>query len=134
VKEPLRHGGTEISELNAIAHAVMGAAVEVHRALGPGLLEALYERALSIELDERRIAYELQARFPAFYKGRMLGTHRIDFIVEGLVLVEVKSVAALSPIFDAQVLSYLRLSGKKVGLLINFNSAVLKEGIRRLIV
>ncbi len=134
MNEPQRLGGSEISDLNEITSRVIGAAIDVHRSLGPGLLESIYERALAIEFDERDIRYRQQPRIPALYKGRMLGTYRVDFIVEQAVLVEIKSVVALTPVFDAQLISYLRLTKKRLGLLINFHEAVLKGGIRRLIV
>jgi GxxExxY protein len=129
--QPQRHGGTEFERINKLTEGIIGAAIEVHRALGPGLLEGLYEAALAIELDERRINYARQVRIPARYKGRSLGDYFVDLIVEDLVVVEVKSVAHLLPVFEAQLISYLRLTGKRLGLLINFNTRLLKEGIVR---
>jgi GxxExxY protein len=107
------------------------AAIEVHRTLGPGLLEGLYETALAIELDERRIKYARQVKVPATYQGRSLGDYIVDLIVEDLVIVEVKRVAHLLPVFEAQLITYLRLTGKRLGLLINFNTRLVKEGIVR---
>lgn len=127
---PQRHGGTEI---NALTQQIIGCAIEVHRELGPGLLETIYESALCIELDSRRISYATQTRLPVYYKGRRLGEHRIDLVVAGLVLVELKAVEHLNPVFEAQLLTYLRLTGRKVGLLINFNSRLLKDGIKRMV-
>ena len=112
---------------------VIGSAIEVHRVLGPGLLEMIYETALTIEFDEAGISYERQVPIPAYYKGRALGHYRVDLVVEDLVLVEVKAVAQLNPLFEAQLLTYLRLTNKRVGLLINFNSRLLKEGVRRFV-
>jgi GxxExxY protein len=129
--QPQRHGGTEFERINELTEGIIGAAIEVHRALGPGLLEGLYEAALAIELDERRIKYARQVKIPARYKGRSLGDYFVDLIVEDLVVVEVKSVAHLLPVFEAQLMSYLRLTGKRLGLLINFNTRLLKEGIVR---
>jgi len=103
----------------------------VHRALGPGLLESLYEAALCIELDERRICYARQVRVPALYKRRSLGEYTVDLIVEDAVVVEVKSVAHVIPVFEAQLITYLRLTHKRLGLLINFNTELLKDGIIR---
>ncbi len=122
-----------MTAVNATTSRVIAAAIEVHRGLGPGLLEPLYEQALSIELQEQGISHDRQLSIPAYYKGHLLGAYRVDLLVEGRVLVEVKSVAMLSPVFEAQVLTYLRLTRNRVGLLINFNSAVLRDGIRRLI-
>jgi len=133
MKGPQSLRDTEIDRINAITSQIIGAAIEVHRALGPGLLEPLYETALCIELDDRRIAYQRQPRVEAFYKGRRLGAYRVDLIVEEAVVVEIKGVTTLLPVFDAQLLTYMRATGKRVGLLINFNARLLKEGIRRMI-
>jgi GxxExxY protein len=122
-----------VTEINALTARVIGCAIEVHRVLGPGLLEAIYETALTIEFDEVGICYERQVPIPTFYKGRALGHYRVDLIVEDIVLVEVKAVAHMNPIFEAQLLTYLRLTRKRVGLLINFNSRLLKDGVQRLI-
>jgi GxxExxY protein len=108
-------------------------AIEVHRQLGPGLLEANYEAALCIELDAAGLKFQRQVPFPAMYKGRIIGEYRIDLIVEDAVLVEIKSVERFDPILEAQVLTYLKITGKKLGLLINFNSRLLRDGIRRFI-
>jgi GxxExxY protein len=96
------------------------------------LLEPLYETALCMELDDLELRYERQVPLPAYYKGRMLGAYKIDLIVNDMVVVEVKSVERPLPVFEAQVLTYLRLTGKRVGLLINFNTHLLKDGIKRL--
>lgn len=130
---PQSHGVTEIGQINALTQKIIGCAIEVHRALGPGLLESIYESAMCIELDDERSSYSTQTRLPVYYKGRALGEYRIDLIVGDLVLVEIKSVERLNPVFEAQLLTYLRLTGKKVGLLINFNSRLLKDGIKRMI-
>lgn len=107
--------------------------MEVHRQLGPGLLEATYEAALGVELDEISLKFQRQVPFPVNYKGRPIGEYRVDLIVEDLVVVEIKSVERFDPVFEAQVLTYLRITGKKVGLLINFNSRLLRDGIKRFI-
>ena len=127
---PQSHGDTEI---NRLTERIIGRAIEVHRVLGPGLLEPTYETAMCIELDDVGIRYVRQTRLPALYKGRRLGEYRIDLIVEDLVVVEVKAVERSNPLFDAQLLTYLRATGKTVGLLINFNSRLLKDGVTRLV-
>jgi GxxExxY protein len=116
-----------------LTERIIGRAIEVHRVLGPGLLEPTYESAMCIEFDDMGIGYVRQTRLPALYKGRRLGEYRIDLIVEGLVVVEVKAVERPNPLFEAQLLTYLRVTGKPVGLLINFNSRLLKDGVTRLV-
>jgi len=121
-----------IGELNKITSAVIGAAIEVHRQLGPGLLESSYRECLCRELLLRSIPFEKEKPLPIEYKGIHLGCgYRMDLLVAGSVVVEIKSVEALNPIHDAQLLTYLRIGGWRVGLLINFNVAVLKNGIHR---
>lgn len=113
---------------------IIGSAIEVHKELGPGLLESAYEVCLCRELELRGIAFEFQKPLPLEYKGIRLDCgYRLDLLVAGVVIVEVKSVEALAPIHEAQLLTYLRLTGVKVGLLINFNVVVLKAGLRRLV-
>ena len=120
--------------INDISGQVIGAAIEVHKTIGPGLLEGIYEDCLCIELAKRRIPFERQKEIKIEYKGVKLDSqYRLDLIVNGLVVVELKTVDELAPIHDAQVLTYLKLTGLKVGLLFNFNVPVLKEGIKRLI-
>jgi GxxExxY protein len=126
-------GPRRLGDSEGLTSRIIGSAIEVHRVLGPGLPELLYERALCLELESREIKFEQQVRAPAYYKGRLLGAYRIDLIVNQTVVVEVKSVAALTPVFDAQMLTYLRLTDTHVGLLINFNSRLLKEGLRRFV-
>jgi GxxExxY protein len=122
---------TENEESN-LTGKIIGAAIEVHRALGPGLLESAYEACLVYELRLRKMKVESQKALPVFYKDVMLDCgYRADLIVEDLVIVEIKSVANIISIHEAQVLSYLKLSNCKYGLLINFNVKLLKEGIRR---
>ncbi len=122
------------SELNAITSAIINAAIEVHKALGPGLLESAYESCLLYELREQGFQVKAQKPLPLIYKGVSLDCgDRIDLLVNNMVLVELKSVDSLAPIHQAQVLSYLKLSGIKVGLLINFNVKLLKNGLHRLV-
>ena len=112
---------------------LIGACIEVHRHLGPGLLESVYEQCLCQELSERGLSYERQKVLPVRYKGRELQHgHRLDLVVDGAVLVEVKAVERLLPVHEAQVITYLRLSGLAVGLLVNFHAATIKQGLRRL--
>ncbi len=118
--------------LNQLSHEVIGAAIEVHRKLGPGLLESAYRKCLCRELFLKGIRFENEYPLPLEYKGiRLECGYRIDLVVGGLVVVEVKSVEVLAPIHDAQLLTYLRLGGWRLGLLINFNVEVLKNGIHR---
>jgi GxxExxY protein len=131
MNKPQRHGDTEIEALSGLTSRIIGAAIEVHKILGPGLLESIYEAALCIELDDRGIRYAQQVRIPAYYKGRPLGKYELDLIVEDCVVIEIKSVVQLNAVFEAQLLTYLRLTGKRLGLLINFNCPLLKNGIVR---
>jgi len=119
------------AHVNDITHAVIGAAIEVHRSLGPGLLESAYHECLCQELLLRGVPFEYERKLPLEYKGIKLECgYRVDLLVAGLVVIEVKSIEAIAPIHEAQLLTYLRLGGWKVGLLINFNVVVLKDGIR----
>ena len=120
--------------INDLTQQIIAAAIDVHRELGPGLLESTYEACLVFELAERGLQVERQKALPVTYKGvRIDCGYRIDLLVEGQVIVELKAVQALDPIHEAQLLSYLKLSGCHVGLLINFNVKLLKEGLRRLV-
>jgi GxxExxY protein len=124
----------ELDGINTITEAIIGAAIEVHKALGPGLLESAYQACLSYELLERGHKVEQQKSLAIRYKNVRLDCgYRLDLVVDEKVIVEIKSVETLAPIHEAQLLSYLRLSQQKVGLLINFNVKMLKHGIRRLI-
>ena len=117
---------------NAISREIIGSAVEVHKELGPGLLESVYEECLCREFLLRDISYERQVSVPLMYKGvRLECGHRIDVIVEDAVIVEIKSVEQLMPVHKKQLLTYLKLLDKRLGLLINFNMDVLKSGISR---
>jgi len=121
-------------EINQVSGAVVDAAMKVHSALGPGLLESAYEACLIRELRKRGLRVESQVPISVRYDGELLDVgYRADLLVEGVVLVELKAVETVLPIHKAQLLSYLRLSGKEVGLLINFNVEHLKDGIKRVI-
>jgi GxxExxY protein len=122
-----------MEQLNAITEQIIGCAIEVHKNLGPGLLESIYEKALCCELDLRGIKHESQVMVPILYKGKLLGEHRLDLLVENEIIVEIKAVERHEPVFNAQLLSYLKLTGKHLGLLVNFNVPVLKNGIKRII-
>jgi GxxExxY protein len=122
------------ASFNRMTGDVIGAAIEVHRVLGPGLLESSYLPCLQYELSARKLRFVAQQKLPLVYKEMVLeGSYRLDLVVEGIVVVEVKSVAALEPVYDAQVLTYLKLSGLPAGLLINFNVPKLVDGVRRLV-
>lgn len=121
-------------EENELTKIIIGAAIDVHRQLGPGLLESAYEACLCHELGLRQIPYERQKPLPVIYKGLSLECgYRIDVLVGEKVVLEIKSVEGLLPIHEAQMLTYMRLGGWKAGLLINFNVPLLKQGIRRLV-
>ena len=117
-----------------LTEAIIGAAMEVHRALGPGLLESAYQECLYRELELRQIPFQRQYDLPVSYKGQLLDCgYRLDVLVADVLVVELKAVERLLPIHEAQLLSYLKLSGKKLGLLINFNVVHLKNGIKRIV-
>ncbi|HTJ78053.1 MAG TPA: GxxExxY protein [Rariglobus sp.] len=121
-------------EFDPLSHRILGCALEVHRTLGPGLLESVYEKALAWELAADNLKVVVQAPIPVTYKGRDLDCgFRIDILVENSIIVELKTVDALAPIHEAQLLTYLKLSGHRIGLLINFNVPLLKHGIKRLV-
>lgn len=121
-------------ERDPLTNAIIGAAIEVHRHLGPGLLESIYEVCLAWELRARDLGIEQQVRVPVTYKGlRLPLAYRLDMIVERSVVVEVKAVDRLHPLVDAQVLTYLRLTGLRTALILNFNVGLLRDGVRRLV-
>jgi len=122
-----------VNNIDQLTERIIKCAIEVHRQLGLGLLEGTYEGAYRIELEDEGLKYQRQLIIPVIYKGRAVGEYRLDLIVENLVIVEIKSVERFDPVFEAQILTYLRITGKKVGLLINFNSRLLKDGIRRFV-
>jgi len=124
----------EILDINKTTEAVIGAAIEVHRHLGPGLLESAYEECLCEELLVRKIPFKRQVILPVTYKGKKLDIgYRIDLLVNDEVIVELKTVESILPIHEAQTLTYMRLGGWQVGLILNFNVAILKNGIKRLV-
>jgi GxxExxY protein len=118
---------------DALTEKIIGCAIEVHRQLGPGLLESTYESALCVELELAGLKFQRQSIYPISYKGRVIGEHRIDLIVERAVILEIKSVDRHDPVFEAQLLTYLKITGLHRGLLINFNSRLLKDGIKRFV-
>ncbi len=121
-------------EFDELSHRVIGCALEVHRALGPGLLESTYEQCLAHELTLAKIPFELQAPIPVEYKGvRLECGYRVDFLIDHCLVVELKSVAQVLGIHKAQLLTYMKLSDVRIGLLINFNVELLKDGIKRFV-
>ena len=119
---------------NDCSHAIIGAAVEVQRVLGVGLLESAYAAALAIELAERELGFQREVEISANYKGRDVGVvYKADFIVEGSVIIEIKAIDAVAEVHRAQLLTYLRLSGLKLGLLVNFHAFPVAKGIQRLV-
>jgi GxxExxY protein len=119
--------------LNYLSHSVISAAIEVHRALGPGFLETIYEESLCVELRSKEISFIRQAPVKINYKSQCVGEHRLDFLIEDALVLEIKATSELAPIHSAQVLSYLKATGKQLGLLINFNVPMLVDGIKRII-
>jgi GxxExxY protein len=126
MKEPSR-------DLDQLAHLVIGAAIEVHRELGPGFLESVYERALSCELTERNVPHVCQAPIQIRYKGQDVGEGRLDMLIDKRLVVELKAIERFEAIHQAQLISYLKATQCFLGLLINFNVPILKQGIRRVV-
>ena len=130
----MSQGDRETGRLNGVSEQVIGACIEVHRELGPGLLESAYQECLACELDLRGLLFERERSVPVQYKGRTLECgYRLAFVVEGTLIVEIKCVDRVMPIHEAQLLTYLRLKNLWLGLLINFNVPVLKSGIKRIV-
>ncbi len=128
--------GAEDAEksINLLTDRVIGLCIEVHRNLGPGRLESAYQACLAFELESAGIPFEKEVHLPILYKGRRLdANYRMDFVVENRLVLEIKAMETVLPIHEAQVLTYLRLSGHTVGLLVNFNSTLLKQGLKRLV-
>jgi len=119
--------------LDQLAYEVIGAAIEVHRELGPGYNESIYEEAMAIELELRGIPFKRQLAMPVVYKGRPVGEGRLDMLVAEDLVVEYKTVESLLPVHLAQVLSYLKAARRRLGLLVNFDVSVLKEGVKRVV-
>ena len=122
-----------MEDLNQLTEKIIGCAIEVHRNLGPSLLESTYEEAMCAELTDTGVNFRRRMPFPILYKGSTLEKYRLDLPIEDEVIVEIKSVERFDPVFQAQVLTYLKATRKKIGLLINFNSRLLRDGIKRLI-
>lgn len=121
-------------KLDGITERIIAAAIEVHRELGPGLLESVYQNCMQVELCNQGLIFESEVQLPVWYKGRQLDSfYRVNMVVEKEAVLELKAVDHLLPVYKAQLLSYLKLSGKKIGLLINFNVPVLKSGIKRVV-
>jgi GxxExxY protein len=131
---PQRTQRTQRMDENELSNKIVGAAIEVHRTLGPGLLESTYEECLCHELSLNQIPFERQVIMPVVYKGNRLECgYRADIVVDNKVILELKSVADVQPIHKAQLLTYLKLSGLKLGLLLNFNAVLMKDGIKRFV-
>jgi GxxExxY protein len=129
----MNHRDTETQRLNELTEKIIGRAIDVHRALGPGLLESAYEECLCFELSEAGLAFSRQVGLPVTYKNVKLDCgYRMDIVVENLVVIELKSVEKLLRIHEAQLLSYLKMAGIPLGLLMNFHVAVLKDGLNRI--
>jgi GxxExxY protein len=119
-------------DYNQLSSEIIACCIDVHRELGPGLLESVYEECLEFVLLERNIKTERQKEIPIHFKGRKLDkTFKLDLLIEDLIVLELKTVESILPVHEAQLVSYLKLSNKKLGLLVNFNSHLLKDGIRR---
>jgi GxxExxY protein len=121
------------AELDGLAHTAIGAAIEVHRILGPGFLESIYEEAMAVELERRRVQFQRQLPIGVAYKGVDIGSARLDLLVGGKLVVELKAVDQLLPIHTGQVISCLRIMGQPLGLLINFKVPLLPRGLRRVV-
>ena len=121
-------------DINKLSNSVIGAAIEVHKTLGAGLLESAYEQCLCHELNLRGLAFERQKELPVTYKGIKLDCgYRLDIVVEDAIILELKSCEKIEPIHKAQLLTYLKLSGVTLGLILNFNTAVMRDGIIRIV-
>lgn len=121
-------------EFDELSKRVIGCAIEVHRQLGPGLLESTYEQCLAYELSQAGIAFKLQHALPVAYKGILLDCgYRVDLLVDDRLIIELKSVDRLLPIHEAQLLTYMKLAGVSLGLLLNFNVTVLRDGLKRMV-
>ena len=127
-------GRPKDKHMNKLSGAVIGCAIEVHKVLGPGLLESAYEECLCVELRQRKIPFERQKQLPIKYKGNELDCgYRLDLVIDGKLILELKACNVIEPIHEAQLMTYLKLAGINTGLLINFNVPVLKDGIKRLV-
>ncbi len=129
----LKHRSTLTREEEMVAGEVISSALAVHRELGPGYLESFYKKAMCVELRLRDLLFEAEKPVEVHYRGELLGTHRLDLVVQGLIIVELKAVDALDPVHTKQVVSYLKATKLRLGLLINFDAALLKQGLRRVV-
>ena len=129
---PMKFVPSDMPE-NAVTERIIKCAIEVHRQLGPGLLENVYEEAMDIECTLDGLDVLRQFKVPVLYRGKTIGEYKPDMLINNLVIVEIKSVERFDPVFEAQVLTYLKITNKRVDLLINFNSRLVKDGIRRYI-
>jgi GxxExxY protein len=120
-------------ELESLVHRIIGCGIAVHRALGPGLLESIYSRAIRLELAAARLSFEHEKQIPVRYRDELLCHQRLDLVIANQVIVEIKSVDRLSPVHHAQLLSYMRAAGLRVGLLMNFKVTVLHAGVKRIV-
>ena len=120
-------------ELEDLIHRTIGCCITVHRALGPGLLERTYTRAVHLELTAENIRFEAEKRYPVVYRDHLICQQRVDLVVEGQLVLEIKAVEHLAPVHRGQVLTYLRVSKLAAGLLVNFNVAVLPDGLKRVV-
>jgi GxxExxY protein len=118
-------------EVETLVHETIGCCIAVHRVLGPGLLEGIYSRAVCLELTAAGIPFEREKTLPVIYRGELLCEHRLDFVVAGAIILEIKSVEHLAPVHHAQLLNYQRIAHVRAGLLVNFNVVVLRDGIKR---
>jgi GxxExxY protein len=116
---------------NRLSYEVIGAAIEAHKALGAGLLEAIYQNAMCVELADRKIPFEKEKPISVYYKNQLVGDYRIDILVDKRIVVELKSVEKISPVHQSQIMTYLKISGCRLGLLMNFNVKMMKQGITR---
>jgi len=121
------------ADVERVMHEVIGCALEVHRQLGPGFLETIYRKAMCLELTDRGVHFEEEKAIDVLYKGRSIHGQRLDLVAEGKVVLELKAVARLEAIHQSQVVSYLRATGLRAGLLVNFNTALLKDGLKRIV-
>jgi GxxExxY protein len=129
-----REKGKELYAHSGLTEKIIGCAMAVHKELGPGLLESIYEEAMTIEFGELGLSFQRQVEMPVIYKRRQLnGTFRADMVVENAVVLELKSIEQMHPVFDAQLLTYMKLGGWKVGLVLNFGMETLRQGLKRIV-
>jgi len=121
------------NDLEDLIHRTIGCCIAVHRALGPGLLENIYSRGICLELEATKIRFEAEKQIPVWYRGQLLCYQRLDLVVAEQIVIEIKAVERLNPVHRAQLLSYLRVSNLRVGLLMNFNVPVLQDGLKRIV-